>query len=191
MLVWLSIAILALAHVVVGITTSMPNCTASNETVNFVYSLGYRSTLDILWSSLFTVIAWTWTALHLNVPEQRNERYQGFEGDLKWTLKRVRKSVKWMIVTTVAPEWTLGLAAWRLDDAIYSRKIFKHLATIDGVEWTLIHEFYAGVGGFAIKIILSPEGASIPDVAFHLTSKITVFRGKAISRGCHKLTLSR
>lgn len=57
-------------------------------------------------------------------------------------VKRVRKSVKWVIVTTVVPEWTVGLAAECLEDAIYSRKIFKHLATLDGVEWTLIHGFF-------------------------------------------------
>lgn len=31
-----------------------------------------RGTLDILWSSLFTIIACTWTIQHLNIPEQRN-----------------------------------------------------------------------------------------------------------------------
>jgi hypothetical protein len=76
-----------------------------------------------------------------------------------------------VIVTTVVPEWAVELAARCLKDAIYSCKIFKHLATLDGVEWTLVHGFCGNMGGFAMKIILSPEGASIPDVAFHLSSK--------------------
>jgi hypothetical protein len=154
MFLHLSIAIISLSRVVVGVTTFTPTCTASNQTVNFVTGPGYRSTLDILWSSLFTIIACSWTVQHLNVPEQRNGRDPGFWGDLKWTLKRVRKSVKWMIVTIIAPEITLGFAAARLNRALAYRKKFKDLAAMDGVEWTLEHAFYANMGGFAIEVNL-------------------------------------
>jgi hypothetical protein len=155
----LSIATLALSPTAIGITTFTPNCTASNETVNFVTGTGYRSTLDILWSSLFTIIACTWTVLHLNVPEQRNGRDPGFWGDLKWTLERVRKSVQWMMITIVAPEVTLMNAAGRLETALKLRKKFENLAAMDGVEWTLEHGFYAEMGAFAMKVNLPPQKA--------------------------------
>jgi len=41
----------------------------------------------MLWSSLFTIIARTWTILHLSVPEQQDGRDPGWKADLKWGLK--------------------------------------------------------------------------------------------------------
>jgi hypothetical protein len=68
-------------------TTFTPNCTSPDQLVNFVVSPEGRGTLDMLWSSLFTIIACTWTILHLNVPEQQDSRDPGWKGDLKWGLK--------------------------------------------------------------------------------------------------------
>jgi hypothetical protein len=171
MLAQSTIVFLALLPAVLGATMFTPNCTASNGTVNFVYGSGYRSTLDILWSSLFTIVACTWTILHLNVPEQRNGRDPGLWGDLKWTLKRKFQYFKWMLIAIVAPELTLALAADRLGSALDARKKFKHFADIDGIQWTLEHGFYADMGGFAIKVLLPNGKGSVPDVTFHLTSK--------------------
>src|ERR1700735_4825876 len=80
-----------------------PMCSVPAEHVNFVSSPNSRGTLDILWSSLFMIIACTWTIQHLNVPEQRNGRDPGWVGDLKWKLKGFLQSAKWMVITMLAP----------------------------------------------------------------------------------------
>src|SRR5580704_12200330 len=87
-----------------------PTCSLPDKTVNFVSSADSRGTLDILWSSLFTIIACTWTIQHLNVPEQRNGRNPGWVGSLKWRLSRFLQSTKWMIITMIAPELIMALA---------------------------------------------------------------------------------
>jgi hypothetical protein len=157
MLLQLSIAILALFPVTINASTFTPSCTTPNESVNFVMGTGFRSTLDILWSCLFTIFACTWTIQHLNVPKQRNGRDPSFLGDLKWTVKRVCKSVKWMLVTIIAPEWIVGTATASLMGALESKRKFKELAVIDGVDWTLEHGFYSNMGAFAIEVKLPKQ----------------------------------
>ncbi|KAL7932133.1 hypothetical protein V8C35DRAFT_103065 [Trichoderma chlorosporum] len=49
------------------------NCSAPARVLNYVSSPNTRGTLDILWSSLFTIFACTWTLQHPNVPKQRNQ----------------------------------------------------------------------------------------------------------------------
>lgn len=154
LLTWLPL----LAH---AITTFTPECTRpNNSSVNFVSSPNTRGTLDILWSSLFTIIACTWTVLHLNIPEQRNGRDQNLNGpwhrkirtELKWTLKGLWPSFKWMSITIVAPECTLAVSLGQL---IYSRALRKRIFNEFGRDvwcrWTLTHVLYASMGGFAVR----------------------------------------
>src|SRR5204862_325718 len=46
------------------------SCTMPTYNVNFFHPPPIRGTMDILWSCLFTVFLCTWTAQHLNVPQQ-------------------------------------------------------------------------------------------------------------------------
>jgi hypothetical protein len=61
----------------------------STETTTLVSGTNVRETFDILWSGLLTISICIWAEQHLNVPEQRNSRDQGWRGDLKWTWKSV------------------------------------------------------------------------------------------------------
>lgn len=153
----LSIVVLALCPIVAGFSSFTPSCTALNETVNIVNGTSYRSTWDILFSSLFTIVACTWTIQHLNVPEQRNRRDSGFWGDQKWMLKRMIRSVQWMLGTIVAPELVFGFSLEHLVGALESRRNLRKLAADDGIQWNLKHGFYANMGGFAIKVKLPSE----------------------------------
>jgi hypothetical protein len=90
------------------------SCSTPTTEVNFVSSPDSRGTLDILWSSLFTIVACTWTVQHLNIPEQRNGRDPGWVGGLRWKLKRFLTSAKWMLITMIAPEVVIGMACYDL-----------------------------------------------------------------------------
>ncbi|OBT66443.1 hypothetical protein VE03_04893 [Pseudogymnoascus sp. 23342-1-I1] len=139
-------------------TTFEPECTNPEGVVNFVSSPPTRGTLDILWSSLFTIFACTWTILHLNVPEQRAGRDPGIMGDLKWGMKAIRGKAKWMLTTVMAPEYLLFFGILKLNDAREYHPKLKALADADQVPWTLVHTTFANMGGFVIRGISDRVG---------------------------------
>jgi hypothetical protein len=126
-------------------------CTVPNITTHYVSSPDTRGTLDILWSCLFTIIACTLTIQHLNIPEQREGRDPGYLGDLKWAAKDTLRSLKWMLITVLAPEMMIG-KVW--GDRVTAKRIHKKLldhAESDGVPWTMTHTLFANMGGFVIR----------------------------------------
>ena len=132
-------------------TTFEPECTNPKEAVNFVSSPPTRGTLDILWSSLFTIFACTWTVLHLNVPEQRDDRDPGVRGDIKWKMKAFWGKAKWMLTTVVAPEFLLYFGTSRLLNSREQHPKIKAFADADQVPWTLVHTTFADMGGFVVR----------------------------------------
>jgi len=126
-----------------GATTFDPQCTFPPSSVNLGSSPGVRATLDIPWSSPFTLIVCTWTIQHLNIPEGRPSDVKApgdalislfKRGGLKpflvasrWTLKRVWSKGKWMLITLVIPEFLVGKAA---KDWIQARKHLEELLEI-------------------------------------------------------------
>ena len=137
-------------------------CSTPTTLANFVSSPDSRGTLDILWSSLFTIVACTWTVQHLNVPEQRHGRDPGWRGDLKWQLKGFYTSAKWMIITVVAPEFVIGMACYDLLAAKISLRELQEFAMRDQVPWTLTHSHYANMGGFVIQSMVQEALHAVP-----------------------------
>jgi len=146
---------LALIWIVVGVaqayTVFYPHCSEPEKPANFVGSPDSRGTLDILWSSLFTIFACTWSIQHLNVPEQREGRDPGWRGDFKWMLKGIWSKSKWMLITVIAPELVFSLAVVELSDARALQLSMRHFVEQDGVEWTLTHCMFANMGGFVLR----------------------------------------
>ncbi|KFZ19144.1 hypothetical protein V502_03814 [Pseudogymnoascus sp. VKM F-4520 (FW-2644)] len=148
---YIFVLIWAYSQVAQAYTTFEPECTNPKETVNFVASPPTRGTLDILWSSLFTIFACTWSVLHLNVPEQRDDRDPGRWGDLKWGMKAIWLKTKWMLTTVIAPEFLLLYAVSRLNNARRYHPRLKFYADADRVPWTLAHTTLANMGGFVVR----------------------------------------
>jgi hypothetical protein len=94
------------------------------------------------------------TIQHLNVPEQREGRDPGLRGDLKWSLKDFRKSLKWMLITILAPEVVIGKSAEDLWNGRVQHLDLKQLAEVDGVPWTFTHTLLAKMGGFVVRVEL-------------------------------------
>ena len=132
-------------------STFRTTCTVPNTTTHYVSSPDTRGTLDILWSSLFTIIACTLTVQHLNVPEQREERDPGWRGDLKWRLKDTWKSLKWMLITILAPELLIAISWHDLIIAWRTHGKLRQFAEEDEVPWTMTHTLLANMGGFVIR----------------------------------------
>lgn len=118
---------------------------------NFFSTPSSRGTLEILWSSLFTIFACTWTIQHLNVPEQRNVCEPGWRGSVKWYTRKFGTSAKWMMITTIAPEVVIGIACYDLLSAKIIYRVLQTFALEDDVPWTLTHSYFANMGGFVMQ----------------------------------------
>lgn len=148
-----------------GHTFSRPNCTLPpQELYHFVSAPNVRGTLDILWTCLATIIACTYTVLHLNVPEQRDGRDmdRGWRGDLKWWRKGIWPSLKWTVATVLAPEYYATIAIGQFLEA---RETLTKLRKLPDDRhppygWTLTHAFFVQMGGFAMKMKQHPEISS-------------------------------
>lgn len=144
-----------------------PNCTLPAGKVVYVAAPDVRSTLDILWPSLATIIACTYQVLHLSVPEQRLGRDKGFKGDLKWTFRRLGQGWKWSCVTLLAPELVLCKA---ISDWFGAREQLRTLhnnlpATKEN--WTMTHMLFADgekPKGGRVAFSLRPPGTFVLDI---------------------------
>lgn len=134
-------------------------CSKPPVGVNYVSSPKIRGTLDILWSSLFTIFACTWTLQHPNVPEQRHgyrhnfndiTQVSGWRGNIRWKLKHLLRAANAFILTILAPEIIIGVAYNVRIQAREDHPILLRLADQDGVRWSLTHTYYANMGGFVL-----------------------------------------
>jgi len=135
------------------------NCPIPLKGSNFVSSPNIRSTLDILWSSLFTIFICTWTVQHLTVPPQDDK------GGLERTIRSTWKKTKWMLVTLLLPEYLLGKALGEFTAALNSERRMKEIN--NGRKWTRTHAFYANMGGFILG--RQPERRRSPHASVQLS----------------------
>ena len=138
------------------------NCTLPTQEFNFVESPNGRGTLDILWSSLFTIFACTWSVLHLNVPEQRLDKYPNWTGYLRWKSKILWTNSKWMLITVLAPELLLSQGMTDLVNAKDMIRLMSPFAEEDDITWTTTHSLFASMGGFVISY---GGTATVPPIA--------------------------
>ncbi|PWY93125.1 hypothetical protein BO94DRAFT_615982 [Aspergillus sclerotioniger CBS 115572] len=146
-----SIVILFLASNVHAFNTIHTNCTLPPPGTNFATAPNTRGTLQILWSSLFTIIACTWTVLHLNVPKYAREpEKKHFKKWLNWALENYRHPIKWFLLTVIAPEISFT-KYW--DDQFRGRCLFYHYEDeFKEIGWTKTHLLFANMGGFALRL---------------------------------------
>jgi len=161
-----------------GYTTFDPVCTRPDGSVNFVSGPDVRGTMEIIWGSLFTLIACTWTIHHPNVPEQRDDRDPGWKGDLWWGLKSTWESAKLALVTVLAPELIISIAWDQLRIAKKVKQELTRQVAKDEVPWSLVHSHYAAMGGFIIRYNMSSEGER-GGVPYHLTADDVIFLRKS------------
>ena len=106
-----------------------------------------RSSWNILWSCLTTILAYTWTVLHLNVPARGTSNRQIFF-----------RKIRWLIITALAPELVTSYA---FGDYLHARRLLAELKKIGvaGPDWTLAHGFYLSMGALNLKTM---DGWEIP-----------------------------
>lgn len=130
---------------------SQPGSPSPPTSANLVLGPDIRSTFEILWSSIFTLLICCWSVLHLNIPSQVSRPNKTPFQKIKNEFRVVWPKVQWMILTIMLPEFLVAKALqdWHL--ARRSVKDMQRVAERDGVEWTVTHGFYADMGGFVIS----------------------------------------
>ncbi|KAL7925691.1 hypothetical protein ACQKWADRAFT_198059 [Trichoderma austrokoningii] len=149
-------------------------CSKPPNGVNYVSSPNFRGTLDILWSSLFTIFACTWTLQHPNVPEQCHgyrhnhnnvNQVSRWKESVRWKLKHFLKAANAFILTILAPEIIIGVAYNIRLQAHEDHPILLRLADQDRVRWSLTHTYYANMGGFVL--VKEERGENVDEYNLH------------------------
>lgn len=181
------IAVSAYAVHAQALTIFDTNCTLPVRSYDYVQGPNVRGTIQIVWSCLATLVACTYTVLHMNLPEQRDGRDGGSEkymlkaahleppyaplnlneasalpcasaansikDNLRWWWKDNAPSMKWTLMTMLAPEFYTCRAIASLTTARKTKAALRTLPLLYHPThgWTLTHAFFADMGGFAIR----------------------------------------
>ncbi|KAI0059876.1 hypothetical protein BV25DRAFT_1918234 [Artomyces pyxidatus] len=120
-----------LAQIVSSTPTARPTPSPSSNTAipTFLITLPSATCTDIavcrtrytiIWSSLVTILACVWTAVHRNVPAPE----KGGESRVWRTMSRVLEAAKIVVVTVLVPEWVL---AWAVRQLLNAREVRREL----------------------------------------------------------------
>ena len=96
-----------------------------------------RGTIDIIWSSVFTIFLCSWSVLCLNVPA---------ENDTYWKITWRRFMLTGLGV--LGPEFILQLA---LGQWISARRSQQQFHASGFTSWSMNHAFFADMGGFVLQ----------------------------------------
>ena len=113
------------------------NPTQSSDMRSWVDQPNQRGTIDIIWNCLTTIAICCWAMIHLNVPAKT---------DSFWTLS-LRKT-KWLLLALMAPELVMLFACGQWASA---QRSVNDMQSFGKTKWTLIHGFYADMGGFILR----------------------------------------
>ncbi|KAI1767508.1 hypothetical protein GGR53DRAFT_482088 [Hypoxylon sp. FL1150] len=144
------------------VTTFSPNCTFPDRSVNYVESPPLRSTLDIVWPCVLTLIASIYTALHLDVIADTAAtspckcKWCG----KRWLYNRICRDIRGLAVglgvatiALLAPELIVTRA---LLEMYWCKKALQRLEKLAKLEpnillqWTKTHCYYLNMGGLRL-----------------------------------------
>ncbi|KAK2759317.1 hypothetical protein FQN54_002795 [Arachnomyces sp. PD_36] len=161
------------------------NSTSTDDTVDrvgWVSSEDRRSTSNILWSCLTVFLVCSWKCVHLHLPseEESEAGWHMLGGWLPYwpeapLLRTWTRKAKWMCIIVLAPELVVGMAVQQFMEARNLHAKFRER------DFTMVHAFYACMGGFTIAIPSNEEGngktenwASTPEVTEHGSNSKTI-----------------
>jgi len=96
----------------------------------------------------------SWKAVHLNIPSRAESQATWYKlgpvpfwpQKLLW--RRWGRKIGYMVLVILAPEIGVGLAMKQSEDA---KELIKAIND-NGGDWTMVHGFYANMGGFALHV---------------------------------------
>ncbi|KAH7336346.1 hypothetical protein BKA65DRAFT_506239 [Rhexocercosporidium sp. MPI-PUGE-AT-0058] len=141
-----TISILMLARSVMAADSS------TTATVGWMSGPDGRGTISLVISCLLTLGLCVWSAMHLNIPPHDES-----------TAETWIRHIKWGLVGIFAPELVV-FAAWRQHNSAKElhNQMNQHIGAslqekTNGIletrhTWTMVHSFYAGMGGFIVQL---------------------------------------
>jgi hypothetical protein len=127
---------LHLLYIVLAVTIQHSRALSSERT-GFKPPGEDRSTPDLVWGCLLTILTCSWTLVHLNVPAY-NEK--------SW-IQLVRK-FGWMLLSIIFPEFLVIVS---LSDWWLARLDIKMMHEHGYTNWTMTHAFFANMGGLVLE----------------------------------------
>lgn len=139
-----------------------------DERVGWVGPEPRRSTWDIIWSCLAIFLVCSWKCTHLNIPTREESQAGWYHPSWKpipilyWPerplMRKWARKAMWMVIIAVAPEVGAALAMQQnleAKDALKRLHLGEEAAGhghSNSSQWTMAHAFYAGMGGFVLRI---------------------------------------
>ena len=125
------------------------NCTLPPSTVNYVSSPDTRGSLDIVWNCIATIIACTYSVLHLNLPRRPEHVSPTRKSWVRWENDYLTPALL-TFIGIFCPEWIFTIALMECWDATYQLKRLHKSKPETKSDWTLSHMFFANAGGFVL-----------------------------------------
>ncbi|KAF8856437.1 hypothetical protein BDZ45DRAFT_745482 [Acephala macrosclerotiorum] len=143
-----------------AISAPVPAPDQQKEYVSWNRGPQTRGTFSLLSSCLITLSLSVWTAVHLNITVERlpHEKLSFFR---RLNSQPAIRRLKWMLMGLLAPElvvytawqqWSSAREMTRKMQQLLKKQAEEDGNTTTGYEWTMVHSFYAGMGGFVIDI---------------------------------------
>lgn len=149
------------------LSESPANYAVNTTLVPWKSDVNVRSSASILLSSATVIFICTWKCLHLNVPPPSD--------GLK---ERLARKLLFFTVSVIAPELLAAMAA---KDYIAAKAV-QNLFGDNGRSISLVHAFFANMGGFHFRIVRGPEnGAQRREEQFAVEGRGL---NMLVSRGC-------
>ncbi|KAK3290265.1 uncharacterized protein B0H64DRAFT_413024 [Chaetomium fimeti] len=108
-----------------------------------------RGSIDILWSCCIIIILCCWVSTFPNITSLNDKWYHAFVD--KFNLA---------CIGFLGPDYLFAIALGQLSSAMRSVRLFQDLSRVaHGRKWTLVHGFFADMGGFTL---VSPDYPPFP-----------------------------
>ncbi|KAK2786288.1 hypothetical protein FQN52_007879 [Onygenales sp. PD_12] len=105
-----------------------------------------RGTFRLIASCVITLSLCVWTAVHLNIPARFSGNYLRRTG---WVIMGLLAPE--LVVYTAWRQWSSAKELTRQMEELLEERAAK-TGNTQKCEWTLVHSFYAGMGGFVIDV---------------------------------------
>ncbi|KAL2192790.1 hypothetical protein P885DRAFT_46889 [Corynascus similis CBS 632.67] len=137
------------------LNTTLVSSSSANSSDNLHQLTGWnptdktRGSIEILWSCCITIVLCCWVSTFPNIPSPNDKWYHGLIDKCNLAC-----------IGFLGPDYLLAIALGQLSSAWRSVKAFQELPRVSqGRKWTLVHGFFADMGGFVLD---SPDYPRFP-----------------------------
>ncbi|OAP65546.1 hypothetical protein AYL99_01518 [Fonsecaea erecta] len=132
-----------------------------HQHVGFVSVGPVRSTIELVWGCVFTIIICTWNIQHLTIASPYKSAWRG-----------MTRKIGWALFTIIAPEY---VSIQAINEYVGARIQNREMRDLGLRWWTTKHSFFGNIGGYLLEY--QNEGQIIvrfPEIEWLVTEKLLV-----------------